>query len=450
MSPALSVSVTSPTFPSYSYTPAPTPMAQSPTSASSRHSTAHFHFRSSSIVPQTRSTSPLPTSPFQVLDAEDEERMHAIQQLAKRRRSSLLQSDSTSAYSVPSPLKEATSISPIHTSFAQLSLRAAPAAPAAPRSEVVEQAALSTGRVPTSARRLFSLEVGSDGRENSRSSKKGSLKRAHDDDEDDYSQQRTEDELSNSGQWSSPAHVEEEKQQEPEPSITAPTAASPSVQPVVASQLFDKKTLRERPRRWTTGVMALQPQPGRVATGVSGEQTRAARPITPYVHSGSRPIKPAPRSLFLQTTEEDCDGSDDNTAFAFDSATSCHSSRLAAKRASLTSSLVSDSFLPLPPQSRPPTPLAPNSKRATLPATFRLSSLASLAESLNARTDAETEDDEEALLDDKQASGLCAWPAASPPQSANARSTGRAGSNEGRRRSLVMAGARALVGGAQF
>ena len=444
------MSVPSPTSSShYSFTPAPTPAAHFHSSSSSPTASSVFHFRTSSIAPLARSTSPLPSSPFQVMDHEDEERMRQIQQLAKRRRSSLLRPDTTTSYSLPSP-KAASALS---TSFAQLSLR-----PTQP--PVVAPVEPAVARVPSSARRLFSLEVGSEGRESSRSSRKGSLKRAHDSDEDDYSQQRADDEL---GNGSSTLHVEEEqKQQEPEPHISASILAHPA-QPIVAAShgLFDKRTFRERPRRWTTGLMATQHGRAAEGTGGSSEQTRAARPITPYVNSGVQPVKPTPRSLFLQTTEEDLDDSCDITHFSFDMPTPAP---YAGKRASLTSSHGASSFLPLPPQSRPPTPLAPASKRSTLPATFRLSSLASLAESITARTEDEQEEDGTAsekygtshgAVDEKQVSAnekptsVFTWSAALPPAGADLRSI-RAGSQEGRRRSLAMAGARALVGGAQF
>ena len=433
MSPGLSVALPSPTAASASFTPAPTPAGHSHASSSS----SVFNFRSSTIAPMTRPISPPSISPFQVMDEEDEERMRQIQQLAKRRRSSLLRPDNTSAYSIPSPV----SATSLHTSFAQLSLRPPP------QQQSIAATELPAPRMPTSARRLFSLDVASEGRESSRSSKKGSLKRAHDDDEDDhyFSQHRTTDD-----DHSPTTHVEEEhKQQEPEP------------QPVVASRgLFDKRTLRERPRRWTTGLVTAQD-----SASNDSEQPRAAaaRPITPYVSNAAhQPIKPVPRSLFLQTTDEDIDDSSDNTRFSFD----LHTAAPPIKRSSLTSSSGNTSFLPLPPQSRPPTPLAAIGKRSTLPATFRLSSLASLAESISARNDdADEEDDkrgagreEAAVVDERQqavasekaaVSSVFTWSSALPPVGGEFRLS-RAGSNEGRRRSLAIAGARALVGGVQF
>ena len=452
MSPGLSVAIPSPTAASFSFTPAPTPAAHSH-SSSPVSSSSVFHFRSSSIAPLARSTSPLPTSPFQVMDADDEERMRQIQQLAKRRRSSLIRTDSSTAYSVP----DHTASASLHSSFAQLSLRPTQHAGGSPGEQ-------GLSRVPLSARRLFSLEVSSEGRESSRSSRKGSLKRAHDDveDEDDYTQHRTEDELSSS--TITPQVEEEHKQQEPESSISASFQAHTAKPIAVAPHgLFDKRTLRERPRRWTTGLM--MPQQARfTAEGAGSEQMRASRPITPYVNSGTQPIKPTPLSLFLQTSDEDDDINGEVTPFSFGVHSSAPYGRTTGKRASLTSSSGGSSFLPLPPQSRPPTPLAPTSKRSTLPATFRLSSLASLAESISARTDDEEDeggaghgryngshsgaDERQAAVSEKAAS-VFTWSTALPPMGADLRGT-RATSNEGRRRSLAMAGARALVGGAQF
>ena len=468
MSPGLSVSLPSPTASSsYSFTPASTPVAQSHSFGSSASSSV-FHFRSSSIAPLARPSSPLPTSPFQVLDEEDEERMRAIQQLAKRRRSSLMRADSTSQYSVPSPkAASSSSSSSLHASFAQLSLRSGPAQTASsPSSEQQSAAAAAMSRVPVSARRLFSLEVGSEGRESSRSSRKGSLKRAHDDDEDDYSQQRTDEELS--GNNSHTAHVEEEHKQQEADTVTIAAGRASVGQSIHAASngWSDKRTLRERPRRWTTGVMALQQGRATEIGPISSDQTRAARPTTPFVGSGVQPVKPVARSALFLHTDADGEDSGSTTAFSFDMPAY---GGTAGKRASLTSS-----FLPLPPQSRPPTPLAATGKRNTLPATFRLSSLASLAESISARTDDDDDDDDgderggghyhdshshgPGLMDERQqqtaavtekSTSALTWSSALPPVGADLRST-RAGSNEGRRRSLAMAGARALVGGAQF
>jgi hypothetical protein len=118
------------------------------------------------------------------------------------------------------------------------------------------------------------------------------------------------------------------------------------------------------------------------------------------------------------------------------------------KRASLSSCAYSQLVVP---PSRPPTPLAV-SKRHSLPPAFRLSSLASLAETVTARDEDEDEDGGGSEAGGSEAGGssstIFLWPArvgGGGEVKAGCLSLKPAGREE-RRRSLATAGARMMAG----
>ena len=321
------------------------------------------------------------TAAFSPLNADEHERMRCIQQLAKRRRSSIVSPEqpSSSAYSIPSPS------SSLHSTFAQLSLqsRAEPPRTSTPPTPSTYSPPRQP-RVPLSSRRLFTdldrervAAAAANGSESSTtlslSSRRTSLKRTLEEDDDDFT------ELSHN---SNDAHSDEHKagdascsssNDSPDPPLPTP---SPPPQP----------RLRERPRRWTTPAAA----PSDTAA------TPQSRPSTPFTSSFA--ARPPPRPFVVPAFSHPDDSSSlylpgSLSSSPSSSPTSASSSPYPGKRVSLTSLMdVHPHHLTIPP-SRPPTPLASAaSKRLSLPATFKVSTLASLAESVAMREEEEVEE----------------------------------------------------------
>ena len=113
------------------------------------------------------------------------------------------------------------------------------------------------------------------------------------------------------------------------------------------------------------------------------------------------------------------------------------------KRLSLSSCGYSQLMVP---PSRPPTPLAV-SKRQSLPPAFKLSSLASLAETVTARDEDDDDDDGRGGGGGGGSSGsVFLWPAAARAGEVRAAFSLKSAVREERRRSLATAGARMMAG----
>ena len=350
--------------------------------------------------------------------------MRAIQQLAKRRRSNIVSPEQSSAasYIIPSPFS-----SGLHSSFAQLSL-------AAPRTEAPQSAqCAAVPRLPLSARRLFSDPgVAADREAGSGSSRRASLKRGLESDEDDLSERSLSHGSAHSDDHREPAHAD---------AVQPLPAPAPSIAP----------KLRERPRRWTTPAAS-------VPSSLPGAPS--SRPSTPYVASAASPLsaRPAPRPLVVSPAmafSEDASslflpGSLSSSPSASSSPSSSAFSP-PAKRASLSLRGGFGAHLMVPP-SRPPTPLA-LSKRSTMPAAFKLGTLTSLAETVTMREEAEDDNDDFGFAGDGRrggagAGGFTFWPSATSVGAAAALDPKAGDGRAGRRRSLVAsAGARSIWGG---